>query len=90
MFNPKRIRWATKSITCMAASEQCFSLQVKIVKPGEEDNQGVGYFDDGTMTMIEGSRPRVDHRMSVTSVLQTSALWLNFRRFQEVAEKSVS
>ena len=50
-------------------------VNVKIVKAGEEDGQGVGYLDDGTMIVIEGGRPHIgsEVRMTVTSVLQTSA-----------------
>lgn len=48
---------------------------VRIVKPGEEQGQGVGYLEDGTMVVIEGGRERIGQQVniSVTSVLQTSA-----------------
>lgn len=61
-------------------------LQVRIVKPGEEERQGVGYLDDGTMVVVEGGRPHIQHhvRMTVTSVLQTSAGRMIFGRFEEV------
>ncbi|GMQ80276.1 MAG: TRAM domain-containing protein [Planctomycetia bacterium] len=51
------------------------TLDVRIVKPGEEPGQGVGYLDDGTMVVVEAGRPHVDQlkRVIVTSVLQTSA-----------------
>lgn len=51
------------------------SLEVKIVRPGEEPNQGVGYLNDGTMVVVEGGYNRMGHLVSltVTSVLQTSA-----------------
>lgn len=50
-------------------------LAVRIVKPGEEIGQGVGYLDDGTMIVVEGGRDHVgkEVKISVTSVLQTSA-----------------
>jgi uncharacterized protein YacL len=50
-------------------------MRVKIVKPGEETGQGVGYLDDGTMVVVEGGRTQVGHEvgLTVTSVLQTSA-----------------
>jgi uncharacterized protein YacL len=58
------------------------SLEVRIVKPGEEAGQGVGYLDDGTMIVIEGGRDRVGQlvKVSVTSVLQTSAGRMIFGR----------
>jgi uncharacterized protein YacL len=51
------------------------SIEVRIVKPGEEPGQGVGYLDDGTMIVIEGGRDHInrDVQITVTSVLQTSA-----------------
>ena len=51
------------------------NLDVRIVKPGEEPGQGVGYLDDGTMIVVEGGREHVNEnvRINVTSVLQTSA-----------------
>ncbi|MCB0010177.1 MAG: TRAM domain-containing protein, partial [Anaerolineales bacterium] len=60
-------------------------VTVKIVKPGEEENQGVGYLDDGTMIVIEGGRAHINQsvRIAVTSVLQTSAGRMIFGRFEE-------
>ncbi|MEX2173480.1 MAG: PIN domain-containing protein [Pirellulaceae bacterium] len=51
------------------------SLNVRIVKQGEEIGQGVGYLDDGTMIVVEGGRDFLgkEVKISVTSVLQTSA-----------------
>ncbi len=51
------------------------SIEVRVVKPGEEPGQGIGYLDDGTMIVIEGARDRInqDVQITVTSVLQTSA-----------------
>jgi uncharacterized protein YacL len=50
-------------------------VSVRIVKPGEEAGQGVGYLEDGTMVVIESGRDRVGQQVTiaVTSVLQTSA-----------------
>ena len=57
-------------------------LQVRVVKPGEGDGQGVGYLDDGTMIVIEGGRSYVNEEVNVdvTSVLQTSAGRMIFGR----------
>ncbi len=51
------------------------SLNVRIVKPGEEIGQGIGYLDDGTMIVVEGGREHIgkEVKIAVTSVLQTSA-----------------
>ncbi|WP_425616562.1 PIN/TRAM domain-containing protein [Anatilimnocola sp. NA78] len=59
------------------------ALAVRIVKPGEEAGQGVGYLDDGTMIVVEGGREFVgkEVKISVTSVLQTSAGRMIFGRY---------
>jgi uncharacterized protein YacL len=58
------------------------SVAVRIVKPGEEVGQGVGYLDDGTMIVVEGGREHVgkEVKINVTSVLQTSAGRMIFGR----------
>jgi uncharacterized protein YacL len=59
------------------------NMQVKIVKPGEEADQGIGYLDDGTMIVVEGARNKIGREivLSVTSSLQTSAGKMIFGRF---------
>ena len=59
-------------------------VDVPVVKPGEEPGQGVGYLDDGTMIVVEGGRDYVGTtvRITVTSVLQTSAGRMIFGRFE--------
>ena len=63
------------------------TVDVKVVKPGEEPGQGVGYLDDGTMIVIEGGRDHIGETvtLTVTSVLQTSAGRMIFGRFEQVA-----
>jgi uncharacterized protein YacL len=58
------------------------TLSVRVVKPGEEAGQGVGYLEDGTMVVVEGGRDNVgkDVALVVTSVLQTSAGRMIFGR----------
>lgn len=50
-------------------------VEVKIVKEGKEQNQGIGYLDDGTMIVVEGGRQLIGQtkKVTVTSVLQTAA-----------------
>ncbi|MFH1747721.1 MAG: PIN domain-containing protein [Planctomycetota bacterium] len=57
-------------------------IVVKMIKPGEEMGQGVGYLEDGTMVVGENCRERVNEEVSltVTSVLQTSAGRMIFGR----------
>ena len=58
------------------------SLMVKILKRGEEPGQGVGYLDDGTMVVTEHGQQHLGEmvRLTVTSVLQTSAGRMIFGR----------
>lgn len=58
------------------------SFRLRIVKPGEGAEQGVGYLDDGTMVVVEGAREKVGQEMDVrvTSTLQTNAGKMIFGR----------
>ncbi len=55
---------------------------VKIIKPGEEPGQGVGYLEDGTMVVVEAARDKIGEEITIgiTSVLQTSAGRMIFGR----------
>lgn len=50
-------------------------MQVRILKEGKEQDQGVAYLDDGTMVVVDNGRKRIGQTLSVTitSVLQTQA-----------------
>lgn len=58
------------------------ALTVRLVKQGEEPDQGVGYLDDGTMVVVENGRDQIGRVMhvAVTSTLQTTAGRLVFAR----------
>ena len=58
------------------------TMSVKILKPGEEPGQGVGYLEDGTMVVAANCRERIGQEVTieVTSVLQTSAGRMIFGR----------
>lgn len=43
-------------------------LMLKIVKPGKESTQGVGYLDDGTMVVVENGRRRLNETIEVQIV----------------------
>jgi len=62
-------------------------FDVKIIKPGEESGQGIGYLDDGTMIVVEGGRAHVGDQIEVgvTSVLQTSAGRMIFGKLEQAA-----
>jgi len=50
-------------------------VEVKVIKEGKEQNQGIGYLDDGTMIVVEGGRQLIGQtkKVTVTSILQTAA-----------------
>ena len=60
------------------------SLTVRIVKPGDQIGQGVGYLEDGTMVVVEQGRSAVGQEvaLTVTSVLQTPAGRMIFGRLE--------
>jgi len=63
-------------------------MQVKIIRPGEDAQQGVGYLEDGTMVVVEDARNKLGQiiALDVTSVHQTSAGRMIFGKY----EKTVS
>ncbi len=62
-------------------------LTVKLLKRGEEPGQGIGYLDDGTMVVAEQGGYHLGEtiRLTVTSVLQTSAGRMIFGRIDPVS-----
>jgi len=50
-------------------------MSVSIIKDGKEQNQGVGYLEDGTMIVVENGKRLIGETVGVqvTSVLQTAA-----------------
>jgi uncharacterized protein YacL len=57
-------------------------MVVRILKPGEENGQGVGYLDDGTMVVVEQARQFLNEEVefTVTNTRQTSAGKMIFGR----------
>jgi uncharacterized protein YacL len=57
-------------------------MNVRLVKPGDQIGQGVGYLDDGTMVVVEQGRSQIGQEVpiTVTSVLQTPAGRMIFGR----------
>jgi uncharacterized protein YacL len=49
-------------------------LTVRVVKPGKEGRQGVGYLSDGTMVVVEGARDHMGREVTaeVTSILSNA------------------
>lgn len=59
-------------------------IDVTVMKEGKEPGQGVAYFDDGTMIVIDGASRLIGETVTavVTSVLQTSAGRMVFARLE--------
>ncbi|QDS89399.1 putative PIN and TRAM-domain containing protein precursor [Rosistilla ulvae] len=57
-------------------------FQLKVIKAGEGQDQGIGYLEDGTMVVVEGGRDKIAKELmvTVTSTLQTSAGRMIFTR----------
>ena len=57
-------------------------ISLELVKPGEEDAQGVGYLEDGTMVIVDRGRDKIGQTVEakVTSNLQTNVGRLIFAR----------
>ncbi len=60
------------------------AVAVRVMKPGEESHQGIGYLDDGTMVVVENGRDHLGEQIEaqVTSVLQTNAGRMVFARYE--------
>jgi uncharacterized protein YacL len=60
-------------------------MTVRLVKPGEEVGQGVGYLEDGTMVVVEHGRQHVNEEVEfvVTRALQTTAGRMIFGRMSD-------
>jgi len=66
------------------------TMEVKIIKAGEEIEQGIGYLDDGTMVVVEGARNKIGRELliSITSSLQTSAGKMIFGKFEGFVQET--
>ena len=49
-------------------------IKVKLIKAGEEEDQGIGYLEDGTMVVIEKGLAKIGQEVQcvVTNALQTN------------------
>jgi uncharacterized protein YacL len=64
------------------------TVEVTVIKPGQEGGQGVGYLEDGTMIVVEDGEKSIGQTVTitVTSVLPTSAGRIIFGRIEPLAE----
>lgn len=61
------------------------TINIRVVKEGKEENQGVGYLEDGTMVVVDDAKRYVGREIevSITSVLQTPTGRMIFSRVKE-------
>jgi uncharacterized protein YacL len=59
-------------------------LEVKIIQPGKEAGQGIGYLDDGTMIVVDDGYRHVSEKVSavVTKIFQTTAGRMIFAKLE--------
>lgn len=64
-------------------------MNVRVLKEGKEEGQGVAYLDDGTMVVVDNARHFLGKNVdvSVTSVLQTTAGRMIFTVLKEEASE---
>ncbi|RKY12825.1 MAG: PIN/TRAM domain-containing protein [Planctomycetota bacterium] len=61
------------------------TMTVKVIRRGEDPEQGVGFIEDGTMVVIDGASNKIGRTVlfSVTSALQTSAGRMVFGKYEQ-------
>lgn len=66
-------------------------LEVKLIQPGQDSHQAVGYLDDGTMVVVDNAKQYIGKLLKVeaTRVLQTAAGKMMFAKHHQKVEKSV-
>jgi uncharacterized protein YacL len=64
------------------------TLELQIIREGNQPGQGVGYLDDGTMVVVEQARTRIGKTVSVvvTQVIQTERGKLIFAELEELTD----
>lgn len=68
------------------------TMNIHVVKEGKENNQGVGYLEDGTMVVVDDAKRYLGNKIdvSVTSVLQTPTGRMIFSKVKEENKRMAS
>ena len=63
-------------------------ILIDVIKEGKDENQGIGYLEDGTMVVVENGRNLLGKavRVNVTSIIQTAAGKMIFTRASNTQE----
>jgi len=64
-------------------------MKIKVIKEGKDENQGVGYLDDGTMVVIDNAKKHIGQEINVviTSVIQTPTGRMIFSKLGDIRDK---
>lgn len=67
------------------------TVQIDLIQKGQDNHQGVGYLEDGTMVVVENASKYVGKRVSIEIIraLQTDAGRMMFARIATVAARTV-
>lgn len=59
-------------------------MQIRVVQPGKEKGQGVGYLEDGTMVVVEGGGEQIGNEINVeiSRIIQTNAGRMLFTQYK--------
>ncbi|HET6622710.1 MAG TPA: hypothetical protein VFG56_02130, partial [Candidatus Saccharimonadales bacterium] len=65
------------------------TAELKLVQPGQERDQAVGYLDDGTMVVVDAAKALINQtvEVTITRVLQTSAGKMMFAKLVNAPAK---
>ena len=68
------------------------TMEVKIIRAGEEPQQGIGYLEDGTMVVVENARSKIGENIliAITSSLQTSAGRMVFGKYEKTLNSTTN
>ena len=64
-------------------------MRIKVIKEGKDENQGVGYLDDGTMVVIDNAKKQISKEINIviTSVIQTPTGRMIFSKLGDIRDK---
>lgn len=67
-------------------------IVIDVIKEGKDENQGIGYLEDGTMVVVENGRNLLGKtvQVNVTSIIQTAAGKMIFTRANGAGEPTQS
>lgn len=68
------------------------TLQIKLVRPGQEPEQGVGYLEDGSMVVVDAAVKRIGETVScaITNLLQTTSGRIIFAQIKRLPDGAAS